>query len=159
MKYKNQLSELHESITREIVDMRNQEMAESIATKRKNAKEAEERYQIATKAIEAMGLKVASLDALDREITAQREKDLLTIQTQMEALSQEPKIITDSLEIEATFLPQDAYILKPAWVGTFSDDDAQDELTSSTTSITTQTLLTGGGCKNYYNWADRKSVV
>jgi len=152
MKDMSQLSQLHESIIREIIEERNQEMAQRIAEKRKEAKIAEEQYQAEIKSIEAAGLNISNLNALDLELSAKAEEELQSIEAQMYSESQESIRIADDLDVEKTLLPQDAYVLTPIWVGAFSDDDVQDKLTAASL-ITTQTLLAGGGCKDFYNWA------
>ena len=152
MKYVSQLSELHESITCEIIEEKNQQMAESIAEKRKQAEIAEEQYKADMKSMEAAGLKISNLNALDLDLSAKAEEELKSIEAQMNEQSQESVTVAEELDVEKALLPNDAYILTPAWVAAFSDDDVQDKFTGASL-ISAQTLLTGGGCKNYYNWA------
>lgn len=152
MENKNNLTELHKYITNQIIEERTREMAEAIAQKRTEAKLAEENYQKDIKAMEAAGIKVANMEALDVELSADADVKLKVIEDKMIELSQEPSEATIGLDIEKAFLPQDALVLSPAWVADFSDDDAQDKLTGAS-SITTQTLLSGGGCKDKYVWA------
>jgi hypothetical protein len=143
---------MQEAITNEIIEERNREMAESIAEKRLEAKVAEENYQQEIKAMEAAGLKIANLEALDVELATQAEADIESVEIKMNEMSQEPVITTDELDIEKAFLPQDAFILTPAWSAEFSDDDVQDQLTGAS-SISAQTYLSGGACKDKYIWA------
>ncbi len=152
MENKNNLTELHNYITNQIIEERTREMAEAIAQKRTEAKVAEESYQEDIKAMEAAGIKVANLEALDVEHGANADVELKVIEDKMIELSQEPSEATIGLDVEKAFLPQDALVLSPAWVADFSDDDAQDKLTGAS-SITPQTLLSGGGCKDKYVWA------
>ncbi|WP_290649261.1 hypothetical protein, partial [Aquisalimonas sp.] len=146
------VDELQERITREIIDEQNQEMAKLIARKRREAATAEENYRQGIKAIEEAGLKVGHLDTLERELTARAEKELEVIKAQMDAESQERLPAAAQIEVEGTFLPQGAQLIRPTWVAAFADDDVQDKLTEAA-AITSQTLLTGGSCKNYHNWA------
>jgi|GEM_PF-1809947 len=152
MENKNNLTELHKYITNQIIEERTREMAEAIAQKRTEAKLAEENYHKDIKAMEAAGIKVANMEALDVELSADADVELKVIEDKMIELSQEPSGDTIGLDIEKAFLPQDALVLSPAWVADFSDDDAQDKLTGASV-ITTQTLLSGGGCKDKYVWA------
>ncbi|MBW2163247.1 MAG: hypothetical protein JRF43_02040 [Deltaproteobacteria bacterium] len=152
MKHSTELYTMQESITSQIIEERNQEMAESIAGKRAEAKIAEEHYQKEIRAMEAAGLKIANLEALDVELGTEVEAEIEILEAKMNEMSQEPAVAISELDIEKTFLPQDAFILTPAWSAAFSDDDAQDKLTGAS-PIEAQTLLGGGGCKNKYVWA------
>ena len=150
MKNENELNEMHDALTRQIIDERNQEMAANIAEKRRDAARATQRYDAAVKTFDSMGINVANLDALEREHSVQDEKETMEVEAQMEEFSQN-SVSTSGLDVEASFLPDGAHMLKPSWVAAFSDDDSQDELTSASV-IPSQALLSGG-CKNYYNWA------
>ena len=151
MKYVNELNEMHDALTDQIIDERNQEMAANIAEKRRDAARASQRYDAAIKTFDSMGMNVANLEALDREHSVQDEKETLQVEAQMEEYSQN-SFSNTGLDVESSFLPGDAYMLKPNWVAAFSDDDSQDELTNASV-ISSQALLSGGSCKNYYNWA------
>jgi hypothetical protein len=143
--------EPHNAITGEITDERNEDMARSITEKRENAVRAHKRLDSAGKTLESLGLGLSNLNALDRELSAQSEQETLEIEAKMNELSQVAKPVT-GLDVEAGFLPDGAQILKPSWVAAFADDDLQDEQTQASV-ITAQSLLSGGGCKDYYNWA------
>ncbi len=151
MKNPNPLHDLHETITREITEERDHEMAELIAEKRLQAKSTREQYQTGIEAINAMGLNMSNLDALNLELTANSDKELLEIEARMDEQSQQSAPVSGP-DIEGSFLPDGASLLTPHWVGSFSDDDVQDELIEAS-STASQTLLGGGGCKNHYNWA------
>lgn len=146
------LQERHERITREITEERQREMAQSIAAKRSDAKRAESRASRESKALASLGLDVANLEALDRELAAESDSELLEVEAQMDSLSQARQQETLSPDVEMSFLPEGAQLLTPSWVAAFSDDDVQDDKTSAAI-IDAQTLLSGGSCKNYYNWA------
>lgn len=148
----NNLTELERRITGEIAAQRNAEMADLIASAREREKRAQERYQGALKAFEAMGLKVASLQALELEASATAEKELEGIEARMVAMSKDPGIVTTDAGVDASFVPSEARVLMPHWAAAFSSNDLSSSLTSAK-SVTTQDLITGGGCKKYYNWA------
>ncbi|GBE52333.1 hypothetical protein BMS3Bbin14_00803 [bacterium BMS3Bbin14] len=152
MKDCKDLCTMQEGITNQILEERNQEMAESIAEKRLEARIAEENYQQEIKAMEASGLKIANLEALDVELATRAEADVESLEAKMNEMSQEPVITTGELDIEKAFLPPDAFILTPSWSAEFSDDDAQDPLTG-VSSISAQAVLAGGSCKDKYIWA------
>ncbi|MGV8075082.1 MAG: hypothetical protein AB2L11_11065 [Syntrophobacteraceae bacterium] len=144
--------ELHEQITAEIIAEYNEKAAASIAVKRKQAQLGEQRMQAALAASEAAGLKISQLQAFDAELSKQKDDELKAISTKMQEMSLKPMGVSAGLDVEKAFLPEGALVLTPAWVASFSDDDAQDQLTSSS-SISAQDLLSGGGCQDYWNWA------
>lgn len=142
--------ELHKQMISMIIEERNQEMAASIAQKRLEAEMAQARLQEEIEAIEAAGLKISKLHALD--LAAREEEELASIEAQMAAESEESASTLQDLHVDTGLLPSGACLLTPSWAGAFSDDDVQDKLTEASI-ITSQTYLKGGGCKNYYNWA------
>ncbi len=154
MKNRNSLHELYEQVTRQIIDERNQEMAVLIEEKRRLAENAQAQYRTGIDTINGVGLNLSSLEALDLELSATSDKELLSIETQMDEQSQQP-LPTTELDIEGALLPEGAKQLTPGWLAAFSDDKAQDPLTEATT-ITPQTIIGGGACKNYFNWAKGK---
>lgn len=148
---KSELYDLQEMISNQIIEERRSEMAESIAQKQLEAAIAEQAYQDDIQAMEASGIKYSSLEALDIKASAQADTEIQAIEARMAELSEEPLPCTD-FDIEKNFLPEDALVLTPSWVASFSDDDSQDKLTE-TSIISPQALLSGGGCKNKYVWA------
>jgi len=95
-----QLCKLQEDIVGRITEERNREMAESIAEKRATAQAAEKQYQKEVKTLEAMGLNVANLEALDREQCTDAEEELTVVRSQMEAMSQAPDPAASQLDLE-----------------------------------------------------------
>jgi len=95
---------------------------------------------------------VANLEALDRELTAESEAELLDIEARMDSLSEATAHDEVGVDVEMGFLPEGAQLITPSWVAAFSDLDLQDANTAAS-AIEAQTLLSGGTCKNYYNWA------
>ena len=73
------------------------------------------------------------------ELGTEVEAEIEILEAKMNEMSQEPAVAISELDIEKTFLPQDAFILTPAWSAAFSDDDAQDKLTGAS-PIEAQTL-------------------
>jgi hypothetical protein len=152
MDMKTEFCRMQEMMAQKIIDERRREMAESIAQKQTEAAIAQKAYHEDLQAMEAAGIKLSSLEALDLKATAEADTEILKIQEQMDNLSQTPCADCVGQDVEKTFLPEGALVLTPSWVSSFSDDDVQDKLTG-TTDINAQTLLTGGGCQNKYVWA------
>ncbi len=152
MKEMTELFKLQEKITSQITEERNKEMAESIAAKRAEVAAAEKQYQNERKTLESLGLNISNLDALDLDLCAEADKELEEVKSQMEAYSQGPSPVTTELDVDGSFLPEGAYMLRPSWTALFSDDDVQDKLTGGS-EIESQAIVSGGGCKNYRNWA------
>jgi hypothetical protein len=152
MGLKSGLCELQENMANQIIDERRREMAESIAQKQLETAIAEKAYHEDIQAMEAAGIKYASLEALDAKAAVQADLEIQDIESQMVSLSENECSCCSGLDIEKTFLPENVVVLTPAWVASFSDDDIQDKLTG-TSEIRAQTLLSGGGCKNKYVWA------
>lgn len=146
------LEEMQQRITGEIMGQYNQLAADSIARKRMRSQLGEKREQTALAAAEAAGLKISQLQAHDNELAKKMDEELKAISDKMQQMSQVPTGVSAGLDIEKTFLPEGAQVLTPVWMASFSDDDVQDRLTSSS-AIVAQDLLSGGGCKDYYNWA------
>lgn len=147
------LNQLHEQITREITAEREHEMAESIATKQASAQAAEARYADAMTSIGSLGINTDKLGTIEGKFDTAIETETATLEAQMDQQSEMPMREAD-LDIESNFMPADAYALTPAWSAAFSDQIEGDQLTGvSSTAVGTQAVLTGGGCKNYMNWA------
>jgi len=146
------LNALHEEITSQIIAERQREMAESIAAMRHEAKQAEKRAARETKALESFGLDVANLEALDREISGEAEAEVLEIEARLASLAQGRRDEGVSLDVDMGLLPEGARVLTPAWSAAFSDHDLQSA-NAAATDLAAQTLLSGGACKGYQNWA------
>ena len=143
---KGQLCELQEFMANKIIDERRTEAAQSIAQKQTEAAIAEKTFSEDIMAMEAAGIKFSTLEALDAKAAAQADIEFQDIETRMTALSEEQPVF-EGLDVDKTFLPENAVILTPSWVASFSDDDAQDKLTAASV-ITPQATLSGGACKN-----------
>ena len=147
------LKSLHEQITQEIINERNSEMAASIAHKRQQAQLAESRQQSELESLQAMGLNVANLNALDQQKADAAQAELNEIQARMDEQS------TMSLMSASSLAPgpvqqREGITLTPAWSAGFSDQDVQSSYSASSLSgIDAQVDLTNGTCKNYWNWA------
>lgn len=145
------LSELHAEMIREISEERSREMAELIAEKRGAAKAAQEREKAALKQIQGAGIDMAKLASAEAAISAEAEKEVEEIEARLNQQSQESAYSAE-IDPAASFVPSDAAMLTPSWVGAFSDDAPDDKLTAAS-QVASQSLLSGGGCKDYYNWA------
>lgn len=147
----NQLNELHKKVTEEIIASRTQEVEKLRYARRDAAKMAEQRAQKGLKTLGEVGIDVAKLEAINRDRTLEGQQRYKALEAQMEELSQQPAAVT-TLEVERAFVPEGVQVLSPSWVAAFSTQDDQDELAGASL-IEAQDLLTGGGCKDYYNWA------
>ena len=127
-------------------------MAQAIADKRSAARRAEARAARESKALASMGLDVANLEALDRELVAEAESELLEVEARLDGLSEATSQDPLGADVAMGLLPEGAHLITPSWVAAFSDLDVQDANTAAS-AIEAQTLLSGGTCKNYYNWA------
>lgn len=145
------LSELHAEMIREISEERSREMAELIAEKKNAAKTAQEREKAALKQVQNAGIDMAKLASADAAIGAEAAKEIEDIETRLNQQSQESAFSAE-IDPSASFLPAGATMLTPKWVGAFSDNAPDDNLTQSS-EVSSQSLLSGGGCKDYYNWA------
>jgi hypothetical protein len=152
METTRRLEDMQESIIREITEMQNKENAGSIYQKRREARIAATNYKKGLKAMESAGLKIGQLETYELEAAERSEADLKEIQAQMEMESQEALPASMNLDVEGTFLPSKAQLLRPVWSAFYSDDDAEDKHTGEV-ETSNQAVIGGGGCKNYYNWA------
>lgn len=148
----SQLKELHKNITQEIIAQRTQEMEKLKYARRDASKMAEQRAQKGLKTLGEVGIDVAKLEAINRDRYLEAEQRYKAVEAQMEELSRQSSVAAVDLGVETNFLPQDAHMLSPNWVAAFSSQDDQDDLAGASL-IEAQDLLTGGGCKDYYNWA------
>lgn len=152
MENSRNLKEMQEEITREIMERQNKENAGSIVQKRREARTADLNYKKGLKKMEAAGIKIGRLDTFDLEAEEQADADIKEMQARMQEESQEALPASVELDVESTFLPRKAQLLKPSWSAVFSDDDPEDKHTG-VTELSTQAVIGGGGCKDYYNWA------
>ncbi len=148
MKVSNELTRMHEEITRYITEENNQEMAMSIAEKSAAARAAAEMPN-GRAALEAMGVNIAKLDALDQDENEIINGELETAIAKMDELSQVPVDLDSGLDISSALLPADAFRLTPSWSAVFSDDDQQDGLISTLSTASANYL----GCRNIWNSA------
>ena len=147
-----ELDVLQEKIISQIAAERQREMAEAIAANRADAKRAEARMVREAKSLAAMGIDLANLEALDREMSGEAASELLETEARLDSQSQLLPGAGLSPNIELGFLPEGAQVLMPAWTAAYSDHDLQAANTQAT-DLAAQTLIGGGACKNYYNWA------
>jgi hypothetical protein len=153
MNCSNNLKELQQSLIDEITAERNSEMAQSMAAKRSANSMAVGFCSQDTKALEAAGLNVPALEALELENEAKAEAELKDIRSQMEASVPSQSMLGDTTSIDSALLPSGAMALTSNWSGHFSDSDPQDALTGGS-DINAQAIIgAGGGCKNSWNWA------
>lgn len=146
----HQLSQLHETITQEIITSRQQEVAQSIAAQHARAKRASEREQKAMQALQRMGLEVANLQAFELEVGNTLERQRLEAEARMNALSEQQ--VSSGFDIETALLPEGATVLTPAWSMASSTHDVRSELTG-VSDIGAQDVLWGSGIKKHWNWA------
>jgi hypothetical protein len=145
------LSEMHAEMIREISEQRSREMAELISEKKAASRVAEEREKKALKDLQSAGIDTAKIAGINAGISADAEREIVEIEARLNQQSQESAFSAD-FDPSPAFQPSDTVMLTPAWVGAFSDNALDDNLTDAS-EVSSQTLLSGGGCKDYYNWA------
>jgi hypothetical protein len=148
----NELNKLHEEMVQYITDENNREMAASMAERRAEAQQAESQRVEDSKALESLGVNVANLESLELEQAEISKGEFELQDAEMKELSERPMMDDVGIDVESALLPEGAFRLDPVWSGVFSDNDSNDPLIDSS-AIETQSIVTGGGCKNYYNWA------
>jgi len=147
-----ELDVLQEKITSQIAAERQREMAEAIAANRADAKRAEARMVREAKLLADMGIDLANLEALDREMSGEAATELLEREARLDSQSQLLPATGLSADIDMGLLPEGAHVLMPAWSAAFSDHDLQAANTQAT-EFAAQTLISGGACKKFSNWA------
>ncbi len=148
MKVSNELTRMHEEITRYITEENQQEMAMSIAEKSAVARAAEEMPSDCS-LLEAMGVNIAKLDALEREQNELSNSELEATIAKMDEISQLPVDLDGGPDVSSSLLPPDTFRLTPSWSAVFSDDDEQDGLISALSTSPANYL----GCRNLWNRA------
>ena len=146
------LDVLQEKITSQIAAERQREMAEAIAANRSDARRAEARLAREAKLLADMGIDLANLEALDREISGEAETELREMEARLDSQSHLASVAGVSADIGMGLLPEGAHVLTPAWSAAFSDHDLQAANTQAT-ELTAQTLVSGGACRSFSNWA------
>lgn len=151
--------EKHDELVEEIIEEREQELA-AIEDQRQEAADRKATRDPRS-SLEEAGIDVDDLEDLeDDRVEAQRE-EIEDIEARMEEQSQEIRPV--DLKVD-TSLPEGAQRLTPVWVAGFSNDGSDEEYSSmaerdgngaaiSAANLQAQTVLSGGACKNYYNWA------
>jgi len=147
----NSLNELHKMITREIIEQRNKEIARFKEQKDEATAIAKHGEAKVLAASAAAGLDMAKIDALRQERIAEGEKRYKAIEAKLVQESQNPAMV-EGPYVQRVSLPEGAQALRPAWVSASSSADDKDKLVASA-EIKAQNLLTGGGCKDYWNSA------
>lgn len=147
----NNLKELHQNITREISEQRAKEIARFKEQRLESINIAKHGEGKVLSASIAAGLDMTKIDVLREERIAEGEKRHKAVEARL--IKESQKIVEPAnIDVQRIILPEGAYALRPSWIGTFSTNDEADQLSASTeTSI--QDVLTGGGCKDYSNWA------
>lgn len=146
------LKEMQQALAEEIAAERNSEMAANIAARNSVDASSTGFCMQDTHALNAAGLKVSALEALELENEAKAEAELKDIRARMEASTPSQAMMEDNTYLDSAFLPNNALSLTPNWTGHFSDNDAQDQLVGGS-EVDTQAVVGGGTCKNYWNWA------
>lgn len=153
------LPDLHDDITDQIERQRKEEIRQRQRQKASRAERADQREEEAS--LEAAGLDVGSLRKLENERVEEAREELEEIEKRMAKESSE-SVEAKGLEVEDSFLPESSRMLTPVWVAGFSDSEethpapyaegSAAELSASS-DLNSQLVLSGGSCKNYYNWA------
>jgi hypothetical protein len=150
---RRQLQELHEQVTAEIIESRTREMSEmraasEAATKASEARQAEEREQIA----KLLGVEVSELEKQADERQAAAEKRYHDAETTLIRESENLSPGFSAMEAESNFLPEGARMLHPGWVASFTSQGRDEQQTMASASVQ-RDILTGGGTQDYWNWA------
>lgn len=143
----SRLDELHECVTDEIIEAREAELKE-----RREQQRAEEQFEEDDdrESLRIGGINVDELQTFEADYVEQAEQEIEEIEARLDEASRDQ--LRETLEVGDTFLPEGAVTLRPVWLGEFSDDDDGRELVA-TSALTTGNVLSGGACKDYYNWA------
>lgn len=152
MKLTNELTRLHDEMIQYITEENNHEMATSIAEKRAEALAAEASHADDIKAYEALGVNISNLESLEIEQGEISKNEIEILEAEMAELSQQPIITDNGIDVDGSLLPADAFRIEPSWSDTFSDNDLNDRLIDAS-AVESQAVVSGGGCKNLYNWA------
>ena len=147
-----ELDVLLDTITSEIAAERQREMAEAIAANRAEAKRAEARLAREAKLLAEMGIDLTNLAAFDREASSEAATELLEMEARLDGQSHVVPAARVSPDVDMGLLPEGARVLTPAWSAAFSDHDLQAANTQAT-ELAPQTLVSGGACKTFFNWA------
>lgn len=153
----NQVVELQEKIVNEIIETRQAEMEASIAAKRTAAKQANSKLQEAQKVIRRTNIDLDALEELDAEFSKRAVAENREIEARMNEESQEATML-HTVDFNRLIDAQDYQVLTPVWTAEFDDDDEEDEATGVmkkqyALSAFSTTVLDGGACQDYYNWA------
>lgn len=152
MKLTNELTRLHDEMIQYITEENNHEMATSIAEKRAEALAAEANHADDIKAYEALGVNISNLESLEIEQGEISKNEIEILEAEMAELSQQPIITDNGIDVDGSLLPADAFRIEPSWSDTFSDNDLNDRLIDAS-AVESQAVVSGGGCKNLWNWA------
>jgi hypothetical protein len=147
----NSLKQLHNEVTAQVIDQRKREIEnfrEQQAEATNISKHGADRVLAASA---AAGVNMAKIDALRQERIADGDNRYKAVEAKLIKESQK-RVIADDPSGQLVALPEGAHALRPSWLGMFSTHDEKAKLTA-TSDITTQDVLTGGGCKDYWNWA------
>jgi len=150
---------LQEFLIQQITHERNQEMAEFTAKRKEEEKRCQKRLRSALKEIKAAGIDVARLDAFDRKLSREAEAETEATEARM-AEESRSLVVDDGDSVELLEMRgKRGKTLRPAWTADFSSADDSDRFAGSISAQEVSShsakaaLLTGGACKNYYNWA------
>lgn len=148
----NNVKELHQNITREISEQRAREIAKFKEQRLETASIAKHGESKILSASVAAGLDMTKINALREERIVEGEKRHKAVETRLIKESQKIAVEVGDVDVQRVLLPNGAQALRPSWIGTFSTHDETD-LLSASSDVSIQDVLTGGGCKGYWNSA------
>jgi hypothetical protein len=154
------LPERHDDLVAEITEEREEELSALQEDQEEAANRRAKRDP--RESLHRAGIDVDDLEDLETQRAREQREEIADIEQRMEEQSREAE--TAGLNVDASFLPEGAQTLTPVWVAGFSNDDRDEEYRSmvemdedsstiSATTLQAQTVLSGGACKDYYNWA------
>ena len=140
-------------MVREITEQRKKEMEQLKSQKLESAQTAKDGEHHALKAFEASGLDLSKINTYRQERIAESEKRYKATEAKMIQDAKEKTEVDSPVDIQRSLLlPEGVLSLSPSWVAAFSSHDEKDTLTAASV-VKAQDMLTGGGCKDYSNWA------
>ncbi len=139
----------HEEVVRAIQQEHELKFSQAAAQRQLQATHASAREASVRKAMKAMGLDFAKLEAADREEETQGERSMETLRAQLAAGPQHLGGMGSELDLSSAVAPKGSAVLRPSWSETFSEVAPQTE----SLAADAQAVIPGGGYKKAYNWA------
>lgn len=151
MKNNNDLSQLHQQMMAQIDNEINAEMAENIAENQSETMQTQGLCGCDLESMKAAGLDTSKLAEIQQQLDADAEQEYIEMDQFMSQTSAN-SFADEALNPDANFLPEGATLLTPSWSKVYSDTLDNNPLVNSG-DIDNQAVVSGGNCKNIWNWA------